>query len=660
MKIKKWLCMILAVALLSAPINLGFAELKPILGIEAGDEVQSFDAGAKGEFALNVKNVASMVAQNIRVTIKGNHPFRSDVGNLTKTFTYLNPNEVKKLLFNLTISPLAEPKLYEFEVLIEYESLTGEVYTVTEKAFVRVTNGLTKPSVSVVDVKTGADALAPGTPDSLVLWLKNSGEIDAEEVKVSITGMSNEGVVLYKDTDVKVIGDIDAKATRNMYFNIISGKMAKKGTAELKVKIDYIDAYGGSYTKESTVYVNLEGKESLKPKISIEKIVYPEVFDKEKSNIVTAEVVNNGLETLKNLEVSCKLPEGFYSKTVSVLHIDSLKPGERYAVRFEVGAESSVEKGSYQGSLVVQTPDLEDESVMRETKAYLGLLIESSEASTSKPRLIVENYNTGGEMVMTGEPFTLFVSIKNTSKLEAVQNIKLNFTSVDNQFITVDTSNAQYIDRISPGGVKTVELRLKPNKNTVPGAYALTLDMEYEDVEGKAYDSQNKPFAEKELINIEVGQELRLEVGDLTIPKEVSAGETFYLEQEFYNMGKAKIANLLIKQEGLESQEGSMFLGELTAGSKDTFTAECYVDKPGNYEGKIIYQFEDALGQTKTIEKTFKLVATEPKPDEDVQVTTDDFEEEPVKKEATVELWHVVLAFAIIMGALLLLKGKKK
>lgn len=657
MTIKKMLCMLLAIVLLSAPINMSFSDIKPILGVEVGDETQIFESGEKGEYELKIKNIATTWAQNIRVTIKGDHPFRSDVSNLSKAFSYLNPSEVKHLLFNLTVSPLAEPKLYEFDVLIDYEDAAGAVQSVTEKAFVRIENSQTAPTVSVLEYEIGAGELAPNVPNALALWLKNSGELDAKAVKVSISGFSNSGVLLYEDIDVKHIGDIAAKTTKMMYFNLQLGDLAKKGTTELKVVLDYIDAFGNAYSKESIVYVKLEGQDINKPKFEIQNLVVSRVNE---AYIVTADVVNRGQELLKMLEVTTALPEGFYSKTIGIIQIDALKTGEKSSVRFEIGAEDTLKKGSYHGTMSVKVPDAIKEDAYFETKAYLGLMVEKEEDASGRPRLIVENYDTGSEMVKVGETFTLRISIKNTSKTERVQNIKLQFTSVENQFITVDTSNAMYIDQIMPGGVKTVALKLKPNKSSVPGAYAITLDMAYEDSEGKAYDIQNKPYVETELLNIELGQEVRLELGDLTIPTEVSAGENFYIEQEFYNMGKAKIANLLIKQEGLESFEGSMFLGEFEAGKSDTYTAECHVDTPGTYSGKIIYQFEDSLSQMRTIEKPFEIVVTEAKTEIDVPNQTADDETVVKKEEPKVELWHVIVAFLILVTSLYLLKGKKK
>ncbi len=657
MTTKRMLCMLLAIVLLSAPLNMSYSDIKPILGVEAGDETQIFESGEKGEYELKIKNIATTWAQNIRVTIKGDHPFRSDVSNLSKAFSYLNPSEVKYLLFNLTVSPLAEPKLYEFDVLIDYEDAAGAVQSVTEKAFVRIERSQTAPTVSVVEYEIGSGELAPNVPNALALWLKNSGELDAKAVKVSISGFSNAGVLLYEDIDVKHVGDIAAKTTKMMYFNLQLGDLAKKGTTELKVVLDYIDAYGNVYSKESIVYVKLEGQDVNKPKLEIQNVVVSHVND---VYIVTADVVNRGQELLKTLEVATALPESFYSKTIGIIQIDALKPGEKSSVRFEIGAEETLKNGSYHGTMSVKVPDANKEDAYFETKAYLGLMVEKEADASGRPRLIVENYDTGREMVKVGEPFTLRVSIKNTSKTERVQNIKLQFTSVENQFITVDTSNAMFIDQIMPGGVKTVALKLKPNKNSAPGAYAITLDMAYEDSEGKAYDIQNKPYVETELLNIELGQEMRLELGDLTIPTEVSAGENFYIEQEFYNMGKAKIANLLIKQEGLESLEGSMFLGEFEAGKSDTYTAECHVDTPGTYSGKIIYQFEDSLSQMRKIEKPFEIIVTEAKPVVEVPNQTTEDKNEVKKVEPKVELWHVIVAFLILVTSLYLLKGKKK
>ena len=141
--------------------------------------------------------------------------------------------------------------------------------------------------------------------------------------------------------------------------------------------------------------------------------------------------------------------------------------------------------------------------------------------------------------------------------------------------------------------------------------YALTTKMEYEDSAGNSYDQKDNPYEESEELSIAVAQPVRLETSDISIPYEVYPGDPFYIEQEFYNMSKATMYNMMVKLEGVETNEGSYFVGNFEAGKSDYFSAQAYASEPGSYEGKLVYSFEDALGNVSTMETPFTYTVAE-------------------------------------------------
>ena len=155
---KKILAMSLAILCTISSMGLDFGLVdpaKPILGVVADDALQVIKANTKTEYKVNIKNISSTVATNIRVTLKGEHPFRSDIANLSQRVTYINPNVTNTFVFNVTTSPTAESKIYEFDVLIEYSNFNEESYSETQKAYVKIENGMVEPILGIYSAKTG-------------------------------------------------------------------------------------------------------------------------------------------------------------------------------------------------------------------------------------------------------------------------------------------------------------------------------------------------------------------------------------------------------------------------------------------------------------------------------------------------------------------------
>ena len=294
-KSKKMMALFTLLALVVGSLSFAaYDPLKPILGLVASEEIQVIKVGEKSEYKLSIKNQSSTAATSVKVTIQGNHPFRSDVSGLTKTSMYLNPNTTVDLVFNVTPSPLAESKIYEFDVLIEYSNFEESTYSETQKAYVKIENNNIEPILGIYQYSYGDKPLEVGTPVSLALKLRNTGTLKAKDVKVSLSGFSNEGVVLSNETDTKTFSELNNKETKLIYFNIVAGKDAKEGTFPLNVVISYIDDLGNTYKKESVVYVTLAGKGSVDADLLIKNVKYPTSVKANETFDVTLVVENTG------------------------------------------------------------------------------------------------------------------------------------------------------------------------------------------------------------------------------------------------------------------------------------------------------------------------------------------------------------------------------
>jgi len=647
---------IMIMAILLNGFSFGLADpYKPVLGVVADEELQIVKAGEKSEYRVKIKNAGYVVAQSIRVTLQGTHPFRSDIANLSQTTSYLNPNDTKEFIFNVTTSPTAESKIYEFNVLIEYSNFEETSYTATEKVYVKVSNDNIEPLLGVYSFQTGLDELVANTPDSLVLKIRNSGTISAKDIRITISGFSNQGVILYKDVDTKTLKELKSKATENIFFNIIPGNDAVKGTFPLNVKITYIDDVGTQYTKESVAYVKLAGKDAVSATLAIYDVKAPVSVKAGENYEVTFTAKNEGNTTIGTADLTYDYPEMFIAKSASKVVLKNLAPGASQTVTFKMMAKADTPTENYHTYIKATYVPVGGSSETADTiQEYVGIYVEgTTEDAGSKPKLIIDNYEYGGDYAFAGQDYPLTLFIKNTSSSEGTKNIKVTLTSEDNVFTPVDSSSSFFIASIGPGQVYEHTIYLKTKIDASVKIYTITAKMQYEDSEGNAYDANKTPYEESEVLSVAVAQPVRLETADIIVPFEIYSGQPFYIEQEFYNMGKSTMYNMMVKLEGVETNEGSYFVGNFEAGKSEYFSAQAFAYEVGSFEGKLVYTFEDALGTVSTLEKPFSYTVMEMPV---VDPGDGGFPVDPglpVEEEKGIEPWKI----AIAAGAVLLVAG---
>ncbi len=654
-KIKKILVLTLVLAVVFSTFSFGLADpYKPIIGVVSDDTLQVVKAGVRAEYTLTIKNASYVVAQSIRVSIKGAHPFRSDIANLTQTVSYLNPNDTKKLVFNVTPSPTSVSKVYEFDVEIEYSNFEETSYTETAKAYVKVDNGNIEPILGVFSYSTGQSELMMNTPDSLALNIKNTGTSTAKDVKVVVSGFTNEGVVLYKEVDTKTFDSLDVKATHLTYFNIIAGKDAKEGTFPVNVSISYIDEMGNAYKKESITYVTLAGKGTFDADLEITNVQYPVSVKANGTFDVSFKVENKGNVEISKADLTIEYPEAFISKTASKVVIKNLAPGASQNITFKLMAKAETTTENYhtyiKASYVPKGGAVDAPLTVQE---YVGIYVEGKSDAVSegsKPKLIIDYYDYGGEYVYAGENYPLTLKIKNTSNAEGTKNIKVTLTSEENVFTPVDSSSSFFIAKIGPGEVYTHTVYLKTKIDANVKIYTLTAKMEYEDSKGNAYDENKTPYSESEVLSVAVSQPVRLETAEVIVPFEIFIGQPFYIEQEFYNMGKSTMYNMIVKLEGVETTEGSYFVGNFEAGKSEYFSAQAFAYEVGTFEGKLLYSFEDALGTVSTLEQPFTINVTEMPIIDDGNGGIPIDPNLPVDGQKGIDTWKIVLAAVIALA----------
>ena len=123
--------------------------------------------------------------------------------------------------------------------------------------------------------------------------------------------------------------------------------------------------------------------------------------------------------------------------------------------------------------------------------------------AAASPKLMVASFKLDQEYLEAGEHRTLTVTIRNTSKSQRVQNIKLSFLE-DSGDILPTVTGTQYIDRIAKDSYLTWDIELSSILQAQSGPHTAVILMEYEDKDGNPINASDR-------INLHVRRSVRLE-----------------------------------------------------------------------------------------------------------------------------------------------------
>lgn len=394
------------------------------------------------------------------------------------------------------------------------------------------------------------------------------------------------------------------------------------------------------------------------------------VVNEGQSFTMTVTVKNNSGATYNNVVVA--LP-GLSQEAITAngtmdrKTIPSLESGKTASVTFPLTCNNKMATGNYK--LAIQLSADELEAAPEAANVFVpvkGSKSDGETTNTSKPQIIIENYDYGGLSVVGGQEFILKMDFKNTSKSYSIENLKMTVgnpaSENDNDvaaFTPSKSSNTFFIENVSPGATFHEEIALYPKADATPKSYGVTIKYTYEAVVDGA---RLTDLSGEETISIPLTQPDRFEVQDVTVYGPIMLGDQASLQINYVNKGKNTVYNVSLTLEGENFTSGDMntYIGNVESGSSDYFETTLNAESEGMMTGKAIITYEDANGDSKEIVKEFScevMPAYQPPIDEPTG---------PVEPEAApgMPVWAVwvvigVGGVAVILGLVFIKKSIK-
>jgi hypothetical protein len=511
---------------------------------------------------------------------------------------------------------------------------------------VEVVNSAILPSVVIAETKIKNEVLSPGSDDVILFQLKNLGTLDIKSMNVKLEGISMDTITLNADTAEKQVALIAAKDTGFVTYNVNISEKLKKDELELKLKCSYYDEHGTKYDQDVPVYLDILQKGGDLYDYNFNVTSKPNTVSPGSEFKVKFDITND-TAVAQDLKVSLTSTASFVMKTQPITIVRDMQPGETRSFSYTVIADKSMTSNNY--PLYANIQYLSDDSVVR--KEYLGVFVDGEGNNNSKPKIIIDNYDFGKDVILAGETFDLSVTFFNTSNTMGIQNAKVSISSDEGAFVPVDAASSFYIEKIGVKEKVTHVMKFKAKSDLNVKTYNITADIDYEDSNGNSYDKSDKPYKASEKMAIPVMQELRLEVEDINIPEFSPVFQPFEIYVEFFNMGKSPLQNTMVTTTGdFEVQDGKYFVGTFNAGSNDYYSCTIIPMVEGPQNGTITFEFEDAVGEKHSVTKEFTFEAM-PMPEQTDMEYPVDFEgggEFPMEEEKGFPWLPVSIVLAVI------------
>lgn len=594
----------------------GGSNNEPKLIIES-TSIPSASAGDTMKIPLTITNDSRYPAKNISIQLIPNDsessPFEMDSLNLMQTISSLSARKSEGVVFNLKVRPYAEEKTYEMNVEFKYDNGRNSNFTSTEKIYVKVTSNKNEPMLLIQDIKYSANPVTAGSKMQVSFNITNMGDLDARSVKLSVEGLNKDGFTLSSGVNSWYFDRIEGNEKKNVVVSLLADDSMASGNYGLDVKMEYEDQRNNSYSNDASFFINVKGA-GKSSNLALSNItVLPQEVKANENFMLSFDVYNEGKSNAKNIKVTIKGDEGIISKSPDVRILEELAAGEQKKLEYILYASDEAKTRNYNILINLEYEDAETEDSKHSINQYAGIYV-NGENSKITPKIIISNYNFEPKLVRAGEEFSMDLTFMNTSSTKEVKNIKIYLTGIDSDkegnvvFTPVGSSNTFFVDSIEPKGTAARSITMFTIPDAQPKYYNITANIEYQDDEGTEYKAA-------ELVGIPVIQQSKLDASEISLPPEVYIGQPVPLSLQYYNKGKTKLSNLMIKVMGdLQIENGEAFIGNFESGSSDYFEAMLTAMQPGASSGKVVFTFEDPSGEEFTYEREFTVNAMDMPP----------------------------------------------
>ncbi len=273
--------------------------------------------------------------------------------------------------------------------------------------------------------------------------------------------------------------------------------------------------------------------------------------------------------------------------------------GSNYSITVDGKQTTQVEDADNPGTMIDVVSQVTESMSIYVENTVTGAVDEP--VSASVPKVIISQYSTGEDSIQAGKDFNFSFTLKNTSKDVTVSNMVVTVSSLDGVIVPAEGSNSFYIESITPGASRALNLPLSVKPDAETKSYELTLTISYE-------DQSASPHSSTEKLSIKVIQPQKLEVQNIYGTDYGDVGMQTSIGMQFVNTGKAPLLNLTLEIKGdFTVPDGVYYIGNFQSGSFNSADMAVIPNSSGLLEGEILFTFENDAGEVSEVSHPFTM-----------------------------------------------------
>lgn len=259
---------------------------------------------------VQVENVGTAQAKNVKVTFKENYPFSVDdsskkdvvIGKLETGQIYIADFKIR-----VDINAVDGANELKFTASDDYTSTSSPL---TEKVF-QINVEARDAQIELETVDVTPSQINPGDVGKISLTLKNNADTTLSDVKTKIVTYATSGVTtidlpfaIQDSVNEKSLNSIKPGEEKIVEYNLLTYPSITPGIYKLPLMLTFYDGSGQNHTK--TEFITL----MVNPKIDVYMTIDSSKVTKEaKTGIVTIKIINKGLGDVKlgNLKIEKSL-----------------------------------------------------------------------------------------------------------------------------------------------------------------------------------------------------------------------------------------------------------------------------------------------------------------------------------------------------------------
>lgn len=563
-------------------------------------------AGGDYQLYVTVENIGNYRADDAAISLATGNDSPISVTNPNPTIytDQIEVSDTETYLFYISIDALAETGTYPLTLSGSYSDYAGKLYELSEQINLSISDNRSEDNI---DVQLQSEtSLESGETSNITISLNNTDSKELRFVDINFTSLTSDTLMttgsgqFYFDT-------IASNTSQEISIDLSPSDQLKAGIYPVTLEISYTDFDGIKRVEIESFNVTVieVEDETVESQIIIKEVISSKSsIVADETFVITATIENVGEEAESFVKLEISQDAYIISETQSAFVIESIEPGETIEKSFTLKATDSAKTQNYPVEITAYYGDNDSVNQYSGIYVYNDEEEEEEDDIISTPRMIIDQFTTGSDKLFVGDEFVLDFTIRNTSKTQDIQNLKVmvsaaSANNTSTAFLPINQSGSVYVGDLLTEATYGIGMPFKIVASAAGQIYTLTVSFEYEDSEGNRY-------TDSESINIPVYEEPMLEVSDVRIGTQLDNAYT--LELDFYNTGKVDISNLMVDIEGdFITSNSNYYVGDFGTGRMDVYDVEITGAYSGSATGTITFTYDDTFGESTTIVKDFSL-----------------------------------------------------